>query len=73
MDCCRLPLFVRAGRFVFWCPLVGAESDSCEEKWPMEGSHFPPGQGTFPKIGVQFWGKIAAAGYIHRRFFDTAG
>ena len=21
------------------------------------------GQGTFPKIGVQFWGKVAAAGY----------
>ena len=30
----------------------------------MEGSHFPPGQGTaFPKTGVQFWGKVAAAGY----------
>ena len=27
------------------------------EKVPMEGSHFPPGQGTFRKIGVQlFWG-----------------
>ena len=29
----------------------------------MEGSHFPPGQGTFPKIGVQSWGKVAATGY----------
>ena len=29
----------------------------------MEGSHFPPGQGTFRKIGVQFWGKVAAAWY----------
>ena len=29
----------------------------------MEGSHFPPGQGTFRKIGVQFWGKVAVAGY----------
>ena len=29
----------------------------------MEGSHFPPGQGTFPKIGVQSWGKVAVAGY----------
>ena len=27
----------------------------------MEGSHFPPGQGTFLKI--EFWGKVAAAGY----------
>ena len=31
--------------------------------WPLEGSHFPPGQGTFPKIGVQFCGKVAVAGY----------
>ena len=29
----------------------------------MEGSHFPPGQGTFPKIEVQSGGKVAAAGY----------
>ena len=29
----------------------------------MEGSHFQPGQGTFPKIGIQFWGKVAVAGY----------
>ena len=29
----------------------------------MEGSHFPLGQGTFRKIGVQFWGKVAVAGY----------
>ena len=29
----------------------------------MEGSHFPPGQGAFRKIGVQFWGKVAMAGY----------
>ena len=29
----------------------------------MEGSHFPPGQGTFWKIGVQFWGKVDVAGY----------
>ena len=29
----------------------------------MEGSHFPPGQGTFRKIGVQLCGKVAAAGY----------
>ena len=38
----------------------------------MEGSHFPPGQGTFPKIGVQFWRKVDVAGYTppfvgHRR------
>ena len=32
-------------------------------KWPMEGSHFQPGQGTFPKIGVQFWGKVLEARY----------
>ena len=38
----------------------------------MEGSHFPPGQGTFRKIGVQFWRKVDVAGYTppfigHRR------
>ena len=30
----------------------------------MEESPFPPGQGTFPKHWVQFWGKVAAAAYI---------
>ena len=29
----------------------------------MEGSHFPPGQGKFRKIGVQFWGKVDVGGY----------
>ena len=29
----------------------------------MEGSHFPPGQGTVRKIGVQFWRKVDVAGY----------
>ena len=29
----------------------------------MEGSHFPPDQSTFRKIGVQFWGKVVMAGY----------
>ena len=29
----------------------------------MEGSHFPPGQGTFLKIGAQFWRKVDMAGY----------
>ena len=29
----------------------------------MEGSHFPPGHGTFRKIGVQFWEKVDVAGY----------
>ena len=29
----------------------------------MEGSHFPPGQGTFRKIRVQFWRKVDVAGY----------
>ena len=29
----------------------------------MEGSHFPPGQGTLRKIGVQFWRKVDMAGY----------
>ena len=38
----------------------------------MEGSHFPPAQGTFRKIGVQFWRKVDVAGYT-RRFSDTAG
>ena len=28
----------------------------------MEGSHLPPGQGTFRKIGVQFWRKVDMAG-----------
>ena len=30
----------------------------------MEGSHFPPDQGTFRKIGVQFWRKEDVVGYI---------
>ena len=35
----------------------------------MEWSHFPPGQGTFRKIGVQFWRKkVDMAGYT-RPFF----
>ena len=29
----------------------------------MEGSHLPPGQGAFRKIGVQFWRKVDVAGY----------
>ena len=29
----------------------------------MEGSHFPPGQGIFGKIGVQFWRRVDVAGY----------
>ena len=29
----------------------------------MEGSHFPPDQGTFRKIGVQFWDRVDMAGY----------
>ena len=29
----------------------------------MEGSHFLPRQGTFRKIGIQFCGKVAVAGY----------
>ena len=29
----------------------------------MKGSHIPPGQGIFRKIGVQFWGKVDVAGY----------
>ena len=29
----------------------------------MEESHFPPGQGTFRKIGVQFWRNVDVAGY----------
>ena len=30
----------------------------------MEGSHFPPGQGTFRKIEEQFfWRKVDVAGY----------
>ena len=29
----------------------------------MGGSRFPPGQGTFRKIGVQFWGNADAARY----------
>ena len=33
------------------------------KKQPMEGSHSPPGQGTFRKIGVQFWRKVGVGGY----------
>ena len=29
----------------------------------MKRSHFPPGQGTSRKIGVQFWRKVDVAGY----------
>ena len=29
----------------------------------MEGSRFPLGQGTFRKIGVQFWRKVDVSGY----------
>ena len=29
----------------------------------MEGSHFPPGKGTFRKIVVQFRRKVDVAGY----------
>ena len=29
----------------------------------MEGSHFLSGQGTFRKIGVQFWRKVYVKGY----------
>ena len=53
---------LRAGRFGFWYPLLGAESDSFRENSPWR-SHFPPGQGTFRKIGVQFWRKVDVAGY----------
>ena len=53
----------RAGRFGFWCPLLGAESDSCGENSRLKGPTSPPGQGTFRKIGVQFWRKVDAAGY----------
>ena len=35
-------------------------------------STFPPSQGTFRKIGVQFWRKVDVARYT-RRFSDTAG
>ena len=28
----------------------------------MEGPHFPAGQGTFRKIGVQFWRKVDVVG-----------
>ena len=43
----------------------------------MEGSHFPPGQGTFRKIGGQFWGKVDVAGYTppffgHGKLVGTA-
>ena len=33
------------------------------EKIADRRSHFPPGQGTFRKIGVQFWRKADVAGY----------
>ena len=38
----------------------------------MEGSHFPPGQGTFRKIGVQFWGTRDVAGHTSP-FFGHGG
>ena len=33
----------------------------------MEGSHFPPGQGAFPKIRVQFWGRYTPPFFGHGR------
>ena len=36
----------------------------------MEGSHFPPGQGTFRKIGVQFWRKSRRGG-VYPAVFRT--
>ena len=36
----------------------------------MEGSHFPPDQGTFRKIGVQFWGKVDMTSYTPPFFLD---
>ena len=38
----------------------------------MEGSHLPPGQGTFRKIEVQFWRKVDMAGYT-APFFGHGG
>ena len=34
----------------------------------MEGSHLSPGQGTFRKIGVQFWRKVGACHCLTNRF-----
>ena len=35
----------------------------------MEGSHFPPGQGTVRNFGVQFWRKVDATGRVYPPFF----
>ena len=51
-----------AGRSVFWCPLVGAESDLYGRKWPVEGSHFRTQQGTCPKSGCNSEKKVAFVG-----------
>ena len=61
-----------AGRSVFWCPLMGAESDSCGRngRWKvipageMAGGRvsFSDTTGYMSKIRVQFCGKVAPAG-----------
>ena len=38
----------------------------------MEGYYLPPGQGTFRKMGVQFWRKVDMAGYTPP-FFEHGG
>ena len=62
---------------MFRCSLVGADRPP-KEAMPLPGrnicalvsfagsegsAHFPPGQGTFREIGVQFWRKVDVAGY----------
>ena len=50
----RRGCMVSAERSVFWCPLVGAESDSCGRNGRWKGLIFRHSRVHVPKIRVQF-------------------
>ena len=49
-----MPVAIRAEIFGFWCPLLGAESDSCGENSRWKGPTSRHVRVHFRKIGVQF-------------------
>ena len=62
----------REGRFGLWCPLLGAESDSCGEKSRWKGPTSRQIRVHFGKSGYSSGEKETWQG-IPRRFSDTAG
>ena len=59
MKQCRLP-----GRKIWvLVSFAGNGKGFVRRKQPLEGFHFPPGQGTFQNIEVQFWRKVDVVGY----------